>query len=66
MITFTIFQFYLLLLFKKNMIQVRDIYLETEPFSIENNLLTPTMKSKRPMLKNHYLEQIESLYANLD
>ncbi|XP_071808946.1 long-chain-fatty-acid--CoA ligase 5-like [Asterias amurensis] len=46
--------------------QVKDIYLESELFSVENNLLTPTMKSKRPCLKKHYAEQIESLYNNLE
>ena len=30
---------------------VRGIILEAEPFSVENNLLTPTLKLKRPQLQ---------------
>ncbi|XP_022081197.1 long-chain-fatty-acid--CoA ligase 1-like [Acanthaster planci] len=42
--------------------QVKDIYVESELFSIENNLLTPTFKSKRPVLRKHYAVQIEAMY----
>lgn len=35
-------------------------------FSVENGLLTPTLKSKRPMLKAHFKQEIEAMYANLD
>ena len=31
--------------------KVRGIILEAEPFSVENNLLTPTLKLKRPQLQ---------------
>jgi long-chain acyl-CoA synthetase len=44
----------------------RAIHLEAEPFSPENDLLTPTFKPKRPQLKNHYEPQIASLYKELD
>ena len=30
---------------------MRGIILEAEPFSVENNLLTPTLKLKRPLLQ---------------
>uniref|UniRef100_A0A0N5APK7 Long-chain-fatty-acid--CoA ligase n=1 Tax=Syphacia muris TaxID=451379 RepID=A0A0N5APK7_9BILA len=42
--------------------QVKAIYLESEPFSIENNLLTPTLKSKRPQLRDYYKAQIKAIY----
>jgi long-chain acyl-CoA synthetase len=43
----------------------RAIHLEPEPFSPENELLTPTFKPKRPQLKNHYIDIINELYAHL-
>ncbi|KAF7729314.1 hypothetical protein EC973_004570 [Apophysomyces ossiformis] len=44
----------------------KAIYLETEPFSIENDLLTPTFKVKRPQAKKHYEAQIEEMYNVLN
>lgn len=34
-------------------------------FSIENGLLTPTLKAKRPELRKYFSSQIEELYANV-
>ena len=34
-----------------------------EPFSIENDLLTPTMKLKRPQAKKVFQEAIQQMYA---
>ncbi|CAR98827.1 Protein CBG25177 [Caenorhabditis briggsae] len=45
--------------------QVRDIYLSAEQFSVENDLLTPTLKSKRPKLKAHYAKELERMYSKL-
>ncbi|VDM44927.1 unnamed protein product [Toxocara canis] len=45
--------------------QVKDIYVSPERFSIENGLLTPTLKGKRPNLKAHFSEQIERMYSKL-
>jgi long-chain acyl-CoA synthetase len=42
--------------------QVQAIYLESQPFSVENGLLTPTLKSKRPQLRLKYKETIQNLY----
>jgi long-chain acyl-CoA synthetase len=46
--------------------QTKDIYLHHDLFSIENNLLTPTMKSKRNELKIYFQAQIDELYEKLD
>ncbi|CDW54728.1 long chain fatty acid coenzyme a ligase [Trichuris trichiura] len=45
--------------------QVKDIYISSEPFTVENNLLTPTLKSKRPVLRNHFSKQISKMYESL-
>ncbi|KAM3938210.1 long-chain-fatty-acid--CoA ligase 1 isoform 2-T3 [Leptodactylus fuscus] len=44
--------------------QVKDIVLHSEMFSIQNGLLTPTLKAKRPELRKYFQAQIEELYAN--
>ena len=46
--------------------QVKDIYLHPDPFSVQNGLLTPTLKTKRPQLKAYFKPQLEDLYQNLD
>ncbi|KAJ1718493.1 medium-chain fatty acid-CoA ligase faa2 [Coemansia biformis] len=43
----------------------KAVYLESDPFSIENGLLTPTLKVKRPAAKVHYVQTISDLYASL-
>ncbi|XP_032666476.1 long-chain-fatty-acid--CoA ligase 5 isoform X1 [Odontomachus brunneus] len=50
----------------KSFEQVKDIYLHPDPFSVQNGLLTPTLKTKRPQLKAYFKPQIEDLYQNLD
>ncbi len=42
--------------------RVRRVLLLTEPWSIENGLLTPTLKVKRDPVVKRYTEQIEALY----
>ena len=44
----------------------RSIYLESEPFSMENDLLTPTFKIKRPQAAKFYESQIAAMYEELD
>ncbi|KFV48587.1 Long-chain-fatty-acid--CoA ligase 1, partial [Gavia stellata] len=48
----------------KSFEQVKDIAVHTEMFSIENGLLTPTLKAKRPELRKYFQSQIDELYAN--
>ncbi|KAM4604008.1 long-chain-fatty-acid--CoA ligase 1a isoform 1-T2 [Polymixia lowei] len=49
----------------KSFEQVRDITLHAEMFSVQNGLLTPTLKAKRAELRNHFREQIDALYAKI-
>nr|KAF6321968.1 acyl-CoA synthetase long chain family member 5 [Pipistrellus kuhlii] len=49
----------------KSFEQVKSIYLHSEPFSIENGLLTPTLKAKRGELSKYFQTQINSLYENM-
>ena len=44
--------------------KIKKIHLTSEPFTIENDILTPTMKIKRNIAKNVYSEQIAEMYAN--
>jgi long-chain acyl-CoA synthetase len=43
----------------------KDILLTTEPFSIENNILTPTFKLKRNVGRDIYKKQIDAMYVEL-
>ncbi|XP_073699397.1 long-chain-fatty-acid--CoA ligase 1a isoform X2 [Garra rufa] len=49
----------------KSFEQVRDITLHMEMFSVQNGLLTPTLKAKRTELKNYFRQQIDQLYAKI-
>ncbi|CAL1529742.1 unnamed protein product [Lymnaea stagnalis] len=43
--------------------QVKDIYLEWNLFSVDNDLLTPTFKNRRPGLRKKYKQIISDLYT---
>ncbi|XP_037328253.2 long-chain-fatty-acid--CoA ligase 1a isoform X2 [Pungitius pungitius] len=49
----------------KSFEQVRDIALHPEQFSIQNGLLTPTLKAKRNELRSLFRDQIDELYAKI-
>ncbi|XP_068952108.1 long-chain-fatty-acid--CoA ligase 1 isoform X2 [Petaurus breviceps papuanus] len=45
--------------------QVKGIALHLELFSVENGLLTPTLKTKRPELRKYFRSQIDELYSTI-
>ena len=57
---FSIFYLFLCFLF-----QVKVISLTPEIFTVENGLLTPTLKFKRPALKTHFQQTFEDLYRTV-
>ncbi|KAJ0398981.1 hypothetical protein P43SY_003586 [Pythium insidiosum] len=42
--------------------RVQKLHLHDEPWSVENNLLTPTFKLKRPQLVEYFSKQIDFMY----
>ncbi|NXO38564.1 ACSL5 ligase, partial [Locustella ochotensis] len=48
----------------KSFEQVKDLYIHTELFSVENGLLTPTLKAKRGDLVKFFHKEIEALYSS--
>ena len=46
-------------------VQVREILLHPEMFTVQNGLLTPTLKAKRFELLRQFREQIDVLYASV-
>jgi len=45
---------------------VKKLLLDPEPFSVENELLTPTFKFKRPQLQKKYQADIDAMYKALN
>ena len=43
--------------------KIKKIHLTLDPFTIENEILTPTMKIKRNIAKNIFQEQLDKMYA---
>ena len=50
----------------KSFEQVKSIFVHPEPFTIENGLLTPTLKAKRVELAKFFQTQIKSLYESIE
>ena len=44
--------------------RVRRVIMQKEPWSVDNGLLTPTLKLKRPILLQRLAPQIEAVYAD--
>ena len=44
--------------------QIRAVYVASEPFSVENGLITPTFKLKRPQALERYGKEITAMYRN--
>ena len=44
---------------------MKNIYIHNDMFSIQNGLLTPTLKAKRPELKEYFKDKIEDLYSSI-
>jgi len=45
--------------------KIHAIYLAPEPFTTDNDLLTPTLKLKRPQAKKRYISEITALYEKI-
>ena len=45
--------------------QVRRAHFTLEPWTVENGLLTPTMKMKRAKIAERYAKEVESLFSHL-
>uniref|UniRef100_A0A8C3IPW9 Long-chain-fatty-acid--CoA ligase n=1 Tax=Chrysemys picta bellii TaxID=8478 RepID=A0A8C3IPW9_CHRPI len=45
--------------------QVKTIYIHSDMFSIQNGLLTPTLKARRRELRDYFKKQIEELYSSV-
>lgn len=53
--------------FKLNSLEkLKKLHLTTQPFTVENGTMTPTMKLKRNQAKEMYASVIEGLYSETE
>eukprot|EP01055_Gregarina_sp_Pseudo9_P005510 Gregarina_sp_Pseudo_9__5509@NODE_714_length_2322_cov_60_858958_g672_i0_p1_GENE_NODE_714_length_2322_cov_60_858958_g672_i0NODE_714_length_2322_cov_60_858958_g672_i0_p1_ORF_typecomplete_len728_score217_00AMPbinding/PF00501_28/1e74AMPbinding_C/PF13193_6/0_0029_NODE_714_length_2322_cov_60_858958_g672_i01382138 len=45
--------------------KLKDFYISAEQFSVENSLLTPTLKLRRHECKKYFAKQIQDMYAKM-
>ncbi len=45
---------------------IKKVYLDDKPWTIEDDLLTPTFKLKRPQLQKKYQADIDALYKAIN
>ncbi|CAH2276984.1 long-chain-fatty-acid-- ligase 6 isoform X2 [Pelobates cultripes] len=45
--------------------QVKAIHIHTDMFTVQNGLLTPTFKAKRPELRDFFKQEIQELYSSV-
>ncbi|XP_070790022.1 long-chain-fatty-acid--CoA ligase 6 isoform X6 [Pituophis catenifer annectens] len=45
--------------------QVKAVSIHPEMFTVQNGLLTPTLKARRPELREYFKKQIEDLYSSI-
>ena len=43
--------------------KIKKVHLTMTPFTVENDLITPTFKIKRNIAKKYFEAQIEQMYA---
>lgn len=46
--------------------KLKDFYISPDQFSVENSLLTPTLKLRRHECKKHYAQQIQEMYSKMN
>ncbi|NOR51177.1 MAG: AMP-binding protein [Gammaproteobacteria bacterium] len=44
--------------------KIRQVYLTLDPWTIDNDLMTPTMKIKRPKVLEHLKEVVDEIYSD--
>lgn len=45
---------------------VKSVHLTSDTFTVENDLMTPSFKLKRPQLKKAYKETLATMYAAIE